>query len=57
MCQVHLKNEKKLLAEPGLVDWTAAVRALRAVQYGVVVCIRNCSHERGAVRGSNRAQY
>ncbi|MFN7932766.1 MAG: sugar phosphate isomerase/epimerase family protein [Bryobacteraceae bacterium] len=33
LCQVHLKNEKKLLAEPGLVDWTAAVRALRAVQY------------------------
>jgi sugar phosphate isomerase/epimerase len=33
LCQVHLKNEKKLLAEPGLVDWTAAVRALRGIQY------------------------
>lgn len=33
ICQVHLKNEKKLLAEAGSVDWTAAVRALRAIQY------------------------
>lgn len=33
ICQVHLKNEKKLLSEPGWIDWTAAVRALRDIQY------------------------
>lgn len=33
ICQVHLKNEKKLLSEPGWIDWTAAVRSLRAIQY------------------------
>lgn len=33
ICQVHLKNEKKLLSEPGLIDWTAAVQALRRIGY------------------------
>ncbi|MBL8177618.1 MAG: TIM barrel protein [Bryobacterales bacterium] len=33
ICAVHLKNEQKLLSEPGLVDWTAAVQALKTMQY------------------------
>src|SRR5215472_4087697 len=31
--QVHLKNEKLLLEEPGRVDWTAAVRSLAKAGY------------------------
>ena len=31
--QVHMKNEAKLLEEPGRVDWTAAARALAAIHY------------------------
>jgi len=33
ICMVHVKNEKKLIEEPGLIDWTAAFRALNDVQY------------------------
>lgn len=31
--QVHLKNEKRLLEEPGRVNWAAAVKGLAAIGY------------------------
>lgn len=31
--QVHLKNEDRLLEQPGRVDWAAAVKALAAIHY------------------------
>jgi sugar phosphate isomerase/epimerase len=33
ICQVHCKNEDRLLSEPGRVDWKAAIGALRAIGY------------------------
>ena|SRR5271157_2180246 len=33
LCQVHLKNEDRLLEQPGRVNWAEAVRALAAVGY------------------------
>jgi sugar phosphate isomerase/epimerase len=30
---VHVKNGKKLIKEPGLIDWAAAFRALNDIQY------------------------
>ncbi len=33
ICQMHVKNGKKLIAEPGLVDWPAAFDALNEIQY------------------------
>jgi len=32
--QVHLKNENRLLEEPGRVEWAAAVKGLAAIHYG-----------------------
>jgi sugar phosphate isomerase/epimerase len=34
ICQVHCKNEKRLLEESGPVDWTAALKALKQIGYG-----------------------
>jgi sugar phosphate isomerase/epimerase len=31
--QVHMKNDAKLLEEPGLVDWAAAAKNLAAIKY------------------------
>jgi sugar phosphate isomerase/epimerase len=31
--QVHLKNETRLLADPGRVNWSAAVKALKRIRY------------------------
>ncbi len=33
ICQVHVKNEDRLIAEPGLIDWAAAFAALNAIEY------------------------
>jgi sugar phosphate isomerase/epimerase len=33
ICMVHVKNGKKLLEEPGPIDWAAAFRALNSIQY------------------------
>lgn len=33
IAQVHVKNESRLLEEPGRVDWTAALQALRRINY------------------------
>jgi len=33
ICQVHCKNEDRLLAEPGRVDWAAAFAALKRIGY------------------------
>ncbi|MFV1969264.1 MAG: sugar phosphate isomerase/epimerase family protein [Pirellulaceae bacterium] len=33
LCMVHVKNEKMLLEEPGMVDWVAAFRAFSDIQY------------------------
>ncbi|MHC4398440.1 MAG: sugar phosphate isomerase/epimerase family protein [Planctomycetota bacterium] len=33
ICMVHVKNEKKLLEEPGLIDWAAAFRAFNEIEY------------------------
>lgn len=33
IAQVHAKNEKRLLEEPGPVDWSAAIKALRKTGY------------------------
>ena len=33
ICQIHLKNGNKLLAEPGPVDWTAAVKGMKKIGY------------------------
>ena len=34
ICQVHCKNEDRLLEEPGRVDWAATLHALQSIQYG-----------------------
>jgi len=34
ICMVHVKNEKKLLEEPGMIDWIAAFREFNDIQYG-----------------------
>lgn len=33
ICAVHVKNDDKLLEEPGMIDWAAAFRALSDIQY------------------------
>jgi sugar phosphate isomerase/epimerase len=33
ICQVHVKNEERLIEEPGRVDWKAALSALRDIRY------------------------
>ncbi len=33
ICQVHVKNGQRLLEEPGLVDWRAALQALNEIGY------------------------
>lgn len=33
ICAVHVKNEKNLIEEPGLIDWAAAFRALNEIGY------------------------
>ncbi|MDX1978985.1 MAG: sugar phosphate isomerase/epimerase family protein [Bryobacteraceae bacterium] len=33
ICQVHCKNEDRLLEEPGRVNWTAAIQALKQTGY------------------------
>ena len=33
ICQVHCKNEDRLLEQPGRVDWAAACKALRRIGY------------------------
>jgi sugar phosphate isomerase/epimerase len=33
ICQVHIKNRDRLIEEPGLVDWSAALRALSEIGY------------------------
>ncbi len=33
ICQMHVKNGKRLVEEPGLVDWPAAFRALNEIGY------------------------
>jgi sugar phosphate isomerase/epimerase len=33
ICMVHVKNEKKLLEAPGLVDWVAAFHAFHEIHY------------------------
>jgi sugar phosphate isomerase/epimerase len=33
ICQVHVKNQAKLIAEPGRVDWAAACREFVAIGY------------------------
>ncbi|HTM51113.1 MAG TPA: sugar phosphate isomerase/epimerase family protein [Bryobacteraceae bacterium] len=33
ICQVHCKNEDRLLEQPGRVDWAAALKALKRIGY------------------------
>jgi L-ribulose-5-phosphate 3-epimerase len=33
ICQVHVKNEARLISEPGLIDWTDAFRAFNNIGY------------------------
>jgi sugar phosphate isomerase/epimerase len=33
ICQMHLKNGNKLMEEPGLIDWTKALPAVKASGY------------------------
>jgi hypothetical protein len=33
ICQQHLKNGNKLMEEPGLIDWTKALPAIKASGY------------------------
>jgi sugar phosphate isomerase/epimerase len=33
ICQVHVKNEDRLIAEPGLINWAEAFAALNAIAY------------------------
>ncbi len=33
ICQVHVKNEARLIAEPGPIDWKAALDAFRKIGY------------------------
>jgi L-ribulose-5-phosphate 3-epimerase len=33
ICQVHVKNEERLIEEPGRVDWRAAFAALKRIEY------------------------
>lgn len=33
ICQVHVKNENRLIAEPGVVNWAEAFAALNAIGY------------------------
>jgi L-ribulose-5-phosphate 3-epimerase len=33
ICQVHVKNGERLIAEPGLVDWRAALNVLNEIGY------------------------
>jgi sugar phosphate isomerase/epimerase len=33
ICQIHVKNEERLIEQPGRVDWRAAFRALQRIGY------------------------
>lgn len=33
ICQVHVKNEDRPIAEPGLINWAEAFAALNAIEY------------------------
>jgi L-ribulose-5-phosphate 3-epimerase len=33
ICQIHVKNGKRLIEEPGLVDWPSAFQALNEIRY------------------------
>ena len=33
ICQVHVKNEERLIEEPGRIDWRAAFRELKSIRY------------------------
>lgn len=33
ICQVHVKNQARLIEEPGLIDWAAAFRAFNEIGY------------------------
>jgi L-ribulose-5-phosphate 3-epimerase len=33
ICQIHLKNEDRLLEEPGRVDWAAALKTMKKIGY------------------------
>jgi L-ribulose-5-phosphate 3-epimerase len=33
ICQVHVKNDRQLIAEPGAIDWAKAFAALNAIAY------------------------
>ncbi|MBI1355035.1 MAG: TIM barrel protein [Acidobacteria bacterium] len=41
LCQVHVKNEERLIEEPGRVDWRAAFRALREIGYDGWYCFES----------------
>jgi sugar phosphate isomerase/epimerase len=33
ICMVHVKNGRKLIEQPGMIDWTAAFRAFNDIEY------------------------
>ncbi len=33
ICQVHVKNEDRLISDPGLIDWAGAFAAFNAIEY------------------------
>jgi sugar phosphate isomerase/epimerase len=41
IAQIHLKNEAKLLDEPGLVNWTDALKAIRRIGYEGWFCFES----------------
>jgi len=47
--QVHLKNEDRLLEQPGPVNWAAAVKGLAAIHYGGWFMFETAHHSQAEV--------
>jgi len=52
--QVHLKNDDKLLADPGLVDWAAAAKGLKAIGYSGWFVFETAHHSQQEVVEATR---
>jgi len=55
ICQVHVKNQADPIAKPGRVDWTAALRELRAIGYEGWYIFESAHSSEGQLVESTRA--